>query len=176
MGGATAIDLALVHPGRVSALVLIGTAVSGAPDLELEPGLEDLERRIDAAFLAADHEELNRLEAQLWLDGPFQPEGRVGGEVRELFLEMNGRALAAAETGDERAEPDAWRRLDEIDVPTLVLIGEHDLRHTHANAAHLAESIPRARLVPLPGVAHLPHLEGDASTLAEIASFLSTAP
>ena len=175
MGGATAIDLALTHPDRVSALVLIGTAVSGAPDLGLEPGLENLERRYDAAFLAGDLEERNRLEAQLWLDGPFQPEGRVGGEVRELFLEMNGRALAADETGDEREEPDAWRRADEIDVPTLVLVGEYDLRHTRANAAHIAEAITGARLVSLAGAAHLPHLEADPSTLAEIASFVSSA-
>ena len=51
-------------------------------------------------------------------------------------------------------------------VPTLVLIGEYDLAHTHRNAAHLAEQIPGARLVDLPGVAHLPQLEADPRTIA----------
>jgi pimeloyl-ACP methyl ester carboxylesterase len=173
MGGRTSLDLALGHPERVRGLVLIGSAVSGAPPLEGEPGLEDLEKRYDAAYDARDLDELNRLEAWIWLDGPFQPEGRVGGATRELFLEMNRIALESPEPGEERRDVNAWERCGEIAVPTLVLIGEHDLDHTHGNARHLAETIPGARLVDLPGVAHLPHLEGDDRTISEIAGFVA---
>jgi pimeloyl-ACP methyl ester carboxylesterase len=173
MGGRTSLDLALTHPDRVRGLVLIGTAVSGAPGLEhLEPGLEDLEQRYDAAYEAKDLDVLNELEAQLWLDGPFHP-GRVTGVARGLFLDMNRIALEAAETEEERDDVNAWERCAEVSVPTLVLIGEHDLAHTHRNAAHLAESIPGARLVDLPGVAHLPQLEADPRTLSEIAGFVA---
>jgi pimeloyl-ACP methyl ester carboxylesterase len=173
MGGRGALDLALSHPDRVQALVLIGSAVSGAPPLEGEPGLEDLEKQYDAAYDAHDLAELNRLEAWIWLDGPHRPEGRVGGPARELFLDMNRIALEAAETGDERHDVNAWEHCGEIRVPTLVLIGEHDLDHTHGNATHLAEQIPGARLVHLPGVAHLPHLEADERTLSEISGFVA---
>jgi pimeloyl-ACP methyl ester carboxylesterase len=174
MGGRTALDLALTRPGRVRGLVLIGTAITGAPDLEhLEPGLEDVEERYDAAYEAKDLDELNRLEAEIWLDGPFHP-GRVVGPARDLFLEMNRIALEAPEPGDPRKDVDAWVSCGDVAVPTLVLIGEHDLAHTHANAAHLAEHIPGARLVDLPGVAHLPHLENDERTITEIAAFVST--
>lgn len=172
MGGRGALDLALSHPHRVQALVLIGSAVSGAPPLEGEPGLEDLEKQYDAAYDAEDLDELNRLEAWIWLDGPHQPEGRVGGAARELFLDMNRIALEAPETGEERHDVNAWERCGEIRVPTLVMIGEHDLDHTHGNATHLAEQIPGARLVDLPGVAHLPHLEADPTTLDEITAFV----
>jgi pimeloyl-ACP methyl ester carboxylesterase len=174
MGGRTALDLALTHPERVSRLVLIGTAVSGAPDIDLEPGLEDLEARYDAAYEAKDLDALNRLEAEIWLDGPFHP-GRVQGSARDLFLDMNRFALEAPEPGDTRDDVDAWTSCGEVAVPTLVLIGEHDLAHTHRNAAHLAETIPGGRLVDLPGVAHLPHLEGDERTLAEIVGFVASA-
>jgi pimeloyl-ACP methyl ester carboxylesterase len=172
MGGGAALDLALTHPDRVSALVLIGTAVSGAPELELEPGLEDLEKRYDAAYEAGDHDALNLLEAEIWLDGPFHP-GRVTGEARDLFLDMNRIALDAPDPGERRDDVDAWQRAATIAVPTLVMIGEYDLDHTQGGAVHLAATIPRARLVELPGVAHLPHLERDPLTLREIAGFVA---
>jgi pimeloyl-ACP methyl ester carboxylesterase len=173
MGGRTALDLTLTHPDRVSALVLIGTAVSGAPELEhLEPGLEDLEKRYDAAYEADDHDALNALEAEIWLDGPFHP-GRVTGEARDLFLDMNRIALDAPDPGERRDDGDAWQGSAAAAVPTLVMIGEYDLDHTQGGAVHLAATIPGARLVELPGVAHLPHLERDPLTLREIAGFVA---
>ena len=54
-----------------------------------------------------------------------------------------------------------------------MLIGEHDLRYIKDNCAHAAATIAGARLVELPGVAHLPHLEADEATLREIAGFVS---
>ena len=172
-GGHLAGEFAVAHPDRVRALVLIGSAVSGAPDLEhLEPGLEDLEKRYDAAYEADDHDTLNALEAEIWLDGPFHP-GRVTGSVRDLFLDMNRIALEAPETGERRDDVDAWQNAAAVAVPTLVMVGEYDLDHTQGGAVHLAATIPGARLVELPGVAHLPHLERDPLTLREIAGFVA---
>lgn len=172
MGGGTAIDLALAHPERVSALVLIGSAVSGAPaPTDLDDEVRTLDQAGDAAVERNDLDELNRIEATLWLDGPARP-GRVTGAARELFLEMNGRALAAVEPGEPADPEPAWDRLGDIAVPTLVLVGEHDLRHVRENARRVVDQLPAARLVELPGVAHLPHLEGDAQTMAEITRFV----
>ena len=174
MGGKTSIDLALLHPDRVRALVLIGPAISGAPDSEVEEGVKPLEAALIAADEAGDLEELNRVEAHIWLDGPLVPEGRVGGAVRELFLEMNGIPLAAVDPGDDDSGVVAWDRLSEISVPTLILVGEHDLREIREGCEHAAREMPHARLVELPGVAHLPHLENDERTLAEIVAFVSS--
>jgi pimeloyl-ACP methyl ester carboxylesterase len=174
MGGKTSIDLTLLHPDRVRALVLVGPAISGAPEATYEPEVLALDDEFEAAEESGDLEEANRLEARLWLDGPTAPEGRVPGVVRDLFLEMNGRALAADDPGPQDDGVAAWDRLAEIGVPTLVLIGEHDLRYIKEGCAHAAREIPGARLVELPGVAHLPHLENDARTLAEIAAFVDS--
>lgn len=173
MGGRTALDLTLTHPELVSGLVLIGPAISGAPEPTYEPAVLAMDDEAEAAEAAGDVATLNRLEARLWLDGPAAPEGRVGGAARELFLDMNGRALAADDPGDERDDVGAWDRLAEIGVPTLILIGELDLRYLQEYAAHAARSIPGARLVELPGVAHLPHLEGDRRTIREVVNFVS---
>ena len=166
MGGQAAIDLTLAHPERVRALLLIGTAVRGAPYPELTEGpTAELNARFEEAEEAGDLEALNRLDAQMWLDGPAAPEGRVGGEARALFLAMNARALRAPDPGPQAETPDAWPRLGEIAVPTLVLVGRLDAEEIVAIAPQVAERIPNAELGYLDGVAHVPHLEGDEATL-----------
>lgn len=173
MGGRTAIDLALANPGTVAALVLIAPAISGAPHEELSGVEQEVDRLVEDADERGDTSEVNRLEAWCWLDGPRVPEGRVGGPVRDLFLEMNLAALTATDPGDLTSPvTNAWERLGEIAVPTLVLVGEHDFLQFHDNAREAAARIPDARYVPLPGVAHLPHLEGDEFTLRTIDEFV----
>lgn len=173
MGGRTALDLALREPGRVLGLVLIGPAVSGAPEPHYEPEVLALEEQWEDAEARGDLEALNRLEARLWLDGPTAPEGRVTGPARDLFLEMNALAQAADDPGERAEDAAAWDRAGEIRVPVLVLVGEHDLAYIKHGCTHLADTIDGARLVELPGVAHVPHLEGDPATLTEIAGFLA---
>src|SRR5215218_4933461 len=173
MGGQAAIDLALAHPDRVAALALIGTAVRGAPYPEPTEGpTAELFARLEAADAAGDLDEVGRLEAWMWLDGPAAEEGRVGGPARELFLDMNGRALRAEDPGPEAELPDAWSRLAELAVPTLVLLGTLDTEEIVAVDEQAAALIAGARLVHLDGVAHVPHLEADPTTLDEIAAFV----
>ena len=170
-GGRVAIDLALAHPDRVARLALIAPAVSGAPAPEFDPPVRELDQQMDDADAAHDSDRLNQLEAQVWLDGAMQPEGRVSGAPRDLFLAMNGAVLTADDPGEARLAPDAWDRLEELTMPTVVMVGEHDLRHFRSNARHLGSTIPNARFVELLGVAHLPHLEADATTIDELATF-----
>jgi pimeloyl-ACP methyl ester carboxylesterase len=177
MGGAVALDLALAHPDRVRALVLIGPAVRGAPYPEItDPQTADLVERAEAAEEAEDWEELNRLEAWIWLDGPTAEEGRVGGPTRELFLDMNGRALRAVDPGERARVEDAWPRLGQIEVPVVVLVGRLDVEDIRFVDEGLAERLPDARLLWLDGVAHLPHFEGEPTTLRTIADFVDGLP
>ena len=173
MGGQTAIDLTLAHPDRVAGLVLIGAAIRGAPYPELVEGpTADLHARIEAADAAGDIEKVARLEAWLWLDGPSATEGRVGGRVRELFLDMNLRALRAKDPGKQARLPAAWPRLGEIAVPTLVMVGRLDSERIQAIDEPAATMIPGAALRFLDDVAHVPHLEADPATLDEVAAFV----
>jgi pimeloyl-ACP methyl ester carboxylesterase len=175
MGGQTAIDLTLAHPDRVAGLVLIGAAIRGAPYPDLQEGpTAELNARFEQADSAGDLDEVARLDAWMWLDGPSAAEGRVTGPARELFLDMNRRALEADDPGEEAEPPPAWPRLGEIAVPTLVMIGRLDAEEIQAIAEPAAELIPGARLRHLDGVAHVPHLEADPTTLDEIAAFVDS--
>jgi len=158
-GGRIAIDFALACPDAVSALVLVGTAVSGAPDEDPPDAAAELIAALEAAEAAGDVERINRLEARVWLDGPTSAEHRVGGAVRALFLDMNGIALRAPALTRTIAPPSAWERVSEIRVPVLLVNGDLDFPELQARHVALARAMPRARRVVVEHTAHLPNLE-----------------
>ena len=92
-GGGIALDAAILAPERVAGLLLLAPAISGAPEPVLDEDTARFDRLLDEAAARGDLDEINRLETWLWLDGPAQPEGRVGGETRALALEMKGITL-----------------------------------------------------------------------------------
>ncbi|MCZ3387079.1 MAG: alpha/beta hydrolase [Actinomycetia bacterium] len=174
LGGRTAVDLALSHPDRVKALVLIAPAVRGAP----YPEPTEREATLDAEAERAQEEgridDANALEAQLWLDGPASRPGRVVGAPRELFLDMNARALRSPDPGPMAVVDDAWPRLGEIAVPVLVLAGDLDVSDLRAIGRQMASRLPDAEFITIEGVAHLPQLEAPDRLTAVIRNFLES--
>jgi len=167
-GGGLALDAALVAPGQIAGLVVLGTAISGAPEPELDAATKRLEPLLDEAYAARDAGEINRLETWLWLDGPAQPEGRVGGAARKLALDMNAVIIGNDVPENEgAAEVDAWHRLAEIKVPVTVACGDLDVPFVVDRCRLLAGRLPAARYHVLTGMAHQPYLES-ASTVAQL--------
>jgi pimeloyl-ACP methyl ester carboxylesterase len=173
-GGLVALTFALAHPERVSGLVLIAPAVSGAPpvDDDFPPPIAERLAALDAAEDAGDIDRVNELEAVLWLDGPGSPAGRVGGTARALFLDMNGIALRHPELTQEGEAAAVYPRLSEITAPTLLLWGDRDFAPLIARSQELVRRIPGARGVELPGAAHLPNLEQPEQVNALVRAFL----
>jgi pimeloyl-ACP methyl ester carboxylesterase len=164
MGGALALDAALLHPSRVTGIVLLAAGVSGMTDddtpfdWELDAASEALLQRADDP--TAPTEARIAALAHLWLDGPAAPEGRVGGAARELFTTMNRQILEiAAPDGAGAADVDAWTRLGEVSAPVLCVWGDldipADLPFYEETTRRLGQRAGRV----LPGVAHLPGLE-----------------
>jgi len=174
-GGRIALDATLERPARVSGLVLVCAAMSG--ERPAPPPLSALaQARLDAAEAAeagADLVALNAAEAQLWLDGPEQPAGRVTGPARARFLDMNGIALGAAPVGTVRAAPSAYARLEQVAVPTLVVAGGLDFADITALMREAASRIPGAELSVFADAAHLPNLEQPELFAALLAEFIA---
>ncbi len=175
-GGLVALDFALTHPDRVAALVLVAPAVSGAPPVDqadLHPDEAAFWAGLEAADGAGDLDALNQGEIRLWLDGLPAEAGRVGGDLRQLALDMNRIALSAEPPGHEPLVVEAWDRLGEIGCPVLVVVGDLDLTHLQARARELTALLPNARLEVMVGTAHLPAFEQPAAFAALVRTFLA---
>jgi len=167
LGGGVAIELALRHPDRVGALVLIGSvgvagAVSGFDRLLAVPMLGNGILRAGVATIrrglitAARYSErhpgtgvaqrvvlLPTVQATLGSDG-----GPIVGRARQSFL-VEQRALVA-ET------PELERSLSRLSVPTAVVTGASDRIVPTSAARSLAARVPGAELVVVAGGHFLP--------------------
>jgi 3-oxoadipate enol-lactonase len=160
-GGMIALDLAVDRPDRVDALVSVAGGVGGY-EPELPEGVEappwdEMER----LWEAKDWEALAELETKVWVDGWGQPTDRVDGALRE---KVHGWILSSMEADKPEGKPQpldppAAERLGDLDIPTLVLIGQADEPAAVLAERHLASSVTGAQVVEFPGVAHMIHLE-----------------
>ncbi|MEL3890619.1 alpha/beta hydrolase [Ferrovibrio sp. MS7] len=171
-GGRIALDAAILHPERIRGLFLISPSLIGAPEPQHAPEIAALLAEQKRAEAAGDAAALNQLKARLWLDGPLQPEGRVSGAARELFLEMNGIALRAPPVGANTDAVANYLRLGEIAAPAMILCGAYDFPYIQERGRQIARMMPKASFEPLPGTAHLPSLEQPALISERLLSFL----
>lgn len=172
-GGRIAIDAALRHPSSIRGLVLISPTMTGAPEPVLSPAISALLAEQKAAEAAGDLDHVIAIKARLWLDGPLQPEGRVTGPARELFLDMNATALRLPPAGaDVDLVPDAFQRLGEIAVPSLVICGDMDFPHIQERSRQAASRMPNATHHGLVGGAHVPSLDRPKDVTGLIAAFI----
>ena len=171
-GGRIALDAALLHPSSVRALVLIAPSVAGAPEPVYPPDIDAMMTELKQAEAAGDLDRVNAMKARAWLDGPLAPEGRVTGEARRLFLEMNGKALRSPPTGSNLDVAPAFDRLGEITMPSLVIWGDLDFPHIQDRSRHMAATLPNGAGHELPGAAHLPSLERPVDVTGLLTEFI----
>jgi pimeloyl-ACP methyl ester carboxylesterase len=71
--------------------------------------------------------------------------------------------------------PRAAGRLSALTKPVLAIAGELDVSEAWATARHLEASVPSARAVLMPGVAHLIGMEAPEALAVQIVEFLQSA-
>ncbi len=82
------------------------------------------------------------LDAQLWLDGPTSPPGRVGGAARELFRAMDTTVHRNRAFPSGNADGDAWSRLGDLDLPVVLATGDLDCGYLQHRTEELLARIP----------------------------------
>ena len=184
MGGMIAQELALRHPLRVRSLVLGCTYAR--PDAAVQGQLAE-SLQFFGATQGADGEiqvDLATLDAMAFIQRllplTFTPQF-IMTELPQLMQMFSGalmygfdmRAILAQVAATQGH--DAFDRLGQIRVPTLVLTGDADLLIPPSNSDTLAAAIPGAKLVKLPGGSHGFNFETPDAFNREVLDFLATA-
>jgi pimeloyl-ACP methyl ester carboxylesterase len=172
-GGATIIDFALAYPAMTSALVLVGSGLSGyqfsgdPPPLLLE---------MQAAGERGDVDRTVELSLQLWTDGanrrPDQVNPAARARIRAMTAALYSRPKVEAE--ERSAEPPAATRLGEIKAPTLAVVGDQDVLPILEIADMFVARMPNARKTIIHDAGHHPNMEHPDEFNAAVLSFLST--
>jgi pimeloyl-ACP methyl ester carboxylesterase len=165
-GGALALELYGRHPAIPRTLVLAAAYAGWAGSLPPEVAEA-------------------RLAQSLWLS-ERPPDAFVGAMIPTLFSSsasterVDGFAAIVAELhpagfrvmARSLAEADLRDALPHIDVPTLLLYGDQDVRAPLVVGEDLHAAIPGSTLVVMPGVGHMINVEAAERFDAEVRAFL----
>lgn len=154
-GGRVALELAAAEPFRVDRLVLVAPGLACTPwSEETRAGFVEEEALVEAGDLAGAAAQ----QARMWLSPDAAP------DVHELTVAMTLRSYQQQlpVEGQVRGvwpEPSAETRLAELQVPTLVVVGDRDRPELDDVARRLVRELPDARRETIAGAGHLPSLE-----------------
>jgi len=162
---------AAIYPDRTRALIMYGSYAKGLADEEYPWAPEPAQLEAAAVEIA------ERWGSGVWLDA-YAPS--IADDPTVVRWWARFQRLAASPAMAEAvmrlaAEIDIREVLPVISVPTLVLHRTGDLLWPVEGARFVAERIPDARMVELPGIDHFPFAGDTESWLAEVELFLTGA-
>ena len=155
LGGRVALELAGAKPELVRRLVLVAPGLASTEWSEqAKADFAEEEALVEAGDLPGAAAQ----QAAMWL----APDAT--DRVRELTAAMTLRSYEQQlpVDGQVRAswpKPPAETRVAEIEMPTLIVVGDADLLELLAVAERLMRELPDARLETIEGAGHLPSLE-----------------
>jgi pimeloyl-ACP methyl ester carboxylesterase len=157
MGGMIALEMAGIASGRLGAMLLGCTHAGGKR--RISPSSEAVSLLMDNAGLSP--------EEILWKQTPLFFSERFRTENSKVIEEhYRVQLLAPLQPGEAFQAQlaaiylfDCTDALAKIGNPTLVVTGTEDVLIPPANSIYLAEHLPNAELIQIPGAGHALHVE-----------------
>lgn len=156
-GGGTALELALLEPGRIRGLVLVAPGVHDYPWPEDDAYFDECARLIEAE----DRDALVRLGLRTWAPA---------GADEAVTAMLRGAVASWFELGDlELPGRPSFGRLGEVRVPAVMLLGEREYPMVAEVSRAIAGRLYGCRTVAVPGADHLLPLRTPDQVAAAIA-------
>lgn len=168
-GGGGAIELALAHPDRVSALVLVGAVVNGHPYSEhfQRRGQENMAPLAERDYRAA---------MRNWADDPYLLAPGHAEARERLWALLEPYAEKHLTNPFELVElpgRPAADRFSEIRTPTLIVVGAADIPDVHAHAGVIEAGIVGSKRRIVEDAGHLVFFERPEALGRLVMEFLS---
>ena len=174
MGGGAAWQLAVRHPQRVDALILVDAAgfANDTPPGKVPLAFKILRYPIGRTILSKID---NRPLIEEGLKTDVYDKSLITPSLVDRFAELQRapghRAILMSIDMSAPARPTA-DLVSTIKAPTLILWGESDPLIEPTAAKKFAAAIPGAKLITYPKVGHLPQIEIPQRSAADVAAFL----
>jgi proline iminopeptidase len=189
-GSVLALEYAIRHPARVSHLILLNPAPASTSDSALlrqyylqKLGADmDRQREIvaTAAYKEGDPDAVTARYRVHFKPALKQPEHfeKLMTAMKAAFTQQGKDGIVKARAVEDRLMRETWERdgydllpkLGQLNIPTLVIYGDHDFIPPDV-ALHIARAIPKARLVKLTDCGHFSFLECAADVRSAFADF-----
>jgi pimeloyl-ACP methyl ester carboxylesterase len=174
-GGTVATLTALTYPERVQALILVDPAIyRGGMQL---PGVvswllsSPQARRVGPLFVRSIRNWGLEFGRSAWHDPSKITDEIWAGYTKPLQAENWDKGLYEVTLASRSLGLD--KRLDELQIPVLIITGDDDRIVPTEQSIRLAGELPNAELVVIPNCGHVPHEECPEPFLAAVNSFLA---
>jgi pimeloyl-ACP methyl ester carboxylesterase len=164
-GGRLAIDFTLMYPQKASSMILVGAVVGGFSFTK--------HFNTRGGHLPSDLKDNQKESLYYASDDPYEiyhenkaAKNKIIELVKNNPIRIYGSQIIASQ------KTPAYKRLNEINIPVLILCGEFDIPDVHAHAGAINAGISNSRRIVIPKAGHLIPMEQPDLFNETVASFL----
>jgi pimeloyl-ACP methyl ester carboxylesterase len=166
-GGGLAVGYAIDHPAQVDRLVIAGAALNGFQPTKNFTG------QITRIMLPMIIGDMDAVAANAAKSGWVMAPGHDAAKAKALaILKASPQDLRHQLRDPIRGWPSDLPRMAQLKVPTLILIGDHDIADNQAQAGAAQVLIPGSKRVVVEDAGHLMQLEHPQEIARLIADFV----
>ncbi len=166
-GGGLAVSYAVLHPEQVDRLVISGTVING---FQPTKNFGEHVTRIMFPMIIGNMDAVADNAAKSgWVMAP----GHVAAKAKALaILKASPQDLRHQMKDPIKPWPSDLSRLPDLKVPTLILIGDHDIADNQAASGAAQALIPGSRRIVIDDAGHLMQLEHPGEIAGLIGEFI----
>ena len=173
-GGRIAFDFVSVHPSMVNRLILVSPGIRGYKSSGPEEDREwkELDKKMDLQDLAISENRIDdavNIDLKVWASAQGTP-----SKNRILKIATTNSHIHKNPPNklQKSPEPPAFTKLDQIRIPTILIVGDQDVKGMQTMTKRLHELIPGSELRVIRGADHIANMSRPEEFNAIVSSFL----